>query len=61
MWDNLMPKQTWRCSHGWIRAEQCEVCKELEKHKTKVFDAQKEIQELKARIQALESQHVRFK
>ena len=22
------PEETWRCPHGWLRGEQCEMCKE---------------------------------
>ena len=22
------PEETWRCPHGWLRGEQCEICKE---------------------------------
>lgn len=60
MWDNLMPPQNWRCSHGWLRGEQCELCKERAEHKTKILDAQKEIQELKQRISNLENKSLTF-
>ena len=23
-----MKESTWRCTHGWLRGEQCEICKE---------------------------------
>jgi len=41
--------ENWRCSHGWLRGEQCEVCSTIEK-----LTAERD--ELRAKLAELEKQ-----